>query len=186
MRNFLKQNFWSHGTPLGYVGSLSQKGPPEIFSKWVLFNLSNPLRHPAPLVDPLLTKNLDTAGPWCGRWRRTHTSIRPSRCAAGKNCSNSVLFQVNEEANFIVCGCQDKTLPARMPLDSVFVTDDELCMYHVKEIGDDHDWQNFFLLWSTYLTNAQVIFMIAGFFARWQHNNIYKWKCEKLESFRLQ
>ena len=37
---------------------------PEIFSKWVLFNLSNPLRHPAPLVDPLLTKNLDTAGPW--------------------------------------------------------------------------------------------------------------------------
>ena len=66
MRNFLKQNFWSHGTPLGYVGSLSQKGPPEIFSKWVLFNLSNPLRHPAPLVDPLLTKNLDMAGPWYG------------------------------------------------------------------------------------------------------------------------
>ena len=57
--------FWSHGAPLGYLGSLSQKGHPEIFSKWVLINLSNPLRHPAPLVDPLLTKNLDTAGPWC-------------------------------------------------------------------------------------------------------------------------
>ena len=56
---------WSHGAPLGYLGSLSQKGHPEIFSKWVLINLSNPLRHPAPLVDPLLTKNLDTAGPWC-------------------------------------------------------------------------------------------------------------------------
>ena len=67
MRKFLKKIFWSHGTPLGYLGSLSQKGPPEIFLKWVLFNLSNPLRHPAPLVDPLLTKNLDTAGPWCGR-----------------------------------------------------------------------------------------------------------------------
>ena len=66
MRKFLKKKFWSHGTPLGYLGSLSQKGPPEIFLKWVLFNLSNPLRHPAPLVDPLLTKNLDTAGPWCG------------------------------------------------------------------------------------------------------------------------
>ena len=65
MRKFLKKIFWSHGTPLGYLGSLSQKGPPEIFLKWVLFNLSNPLRHPAPLVDPLLTKNLDTAGPWC-------------------------------------------------------------------------------------------------------------------------
>ena len=48
-----------------YLGPLSQKGRPEIFSKWVLINLSNPLRHPEPLVDPLLTKNLDTAGPWC-------------------------------------------------------------------------------------------------------------------------
>ena len=68
--------------PLGYLGSLSQKGPPEIFLKWVLFNLSNPLRHPAPLVDPLLTKNLDTAGPWCevyffsfsGCWRSRQNS----------------------------------------------------------------------------------------------------------------
>ena len=65
MRKFLRIFFWSHGAPLGYLGSLSQKGHPEIFSKWVLTNLSNPLRHPAPLVDPLLTKNLDTAGPWC-------------------------------------------------------------------------------------------------------------------------
>ena len=66
MRKFLTIFFWSHGTLLGYLGSLSQKGLPEIFSKWVLINLSNPLRHPAPLVDPLLTKKLDTAGPWCG------------------------------------------------------------------------------------------------------------------------
>ena len=66
MRKFLRIFFWSHGTLLGYLGSLSQKALPEIFSKWVLINLSNPLRHPAPLVDPLLTKNLDTAGPWCG------------------------------------------------------------------------------------------------------------------------
>ena len=65
MRKFLRKFFWSHGAPLGYLGSLSQKGHPEIFSKWVLINLSNLLRHPAPLVDPLLTKNLDTAGPWC-------------------------------------------------------------------------------------------------------------------------
>ena len=65
MRKFLRNFFWSHGAQLGYLGSLSQKGHPEIFSKWVLINLSNPLRHPAPLVDPLLTKKLDTAGPWC-------------------------------------------------------------------------------------------------------------------------
>ena len=38
---------------------------PYFLPKWVLINLSNPLRHPVPLVDPLLTKNLDTAGPWC-------------------------------------------------------------------------------------------------------------------------
>ena len=65
MRKFLRKFFWSHGTLLGYLGSLSQKGHPEIFSKWVLTNLSNPLRHPEPLVDPLLTKNLVTAGPRC-------------------------------------------------------------------------------------------------------------------------
>ena len=70
MRKFLRKKFWSHCTPLGYLGSLSQKGLPEIFSKWVLINLSNPLRHPVPLVDPLLTKNLDTAGPWCENARR--------------------------------------------------------------------------------------------------------------------
>ena len=72
MRKILRKIFWSHWTPLGYLGSLSQKGRPKIFSKWVLINLSNPLRHPEPLVDPLLTKNHETAGPRCGvffwRW----------------------------------------------------------------------------------------------------------------------
>ena len=68
MRNF----FGSHGTLLGYLGSLSQKAVPEIFSKWVLINLSNPLRHPAPLVDPLVTKNLDTAGPWCVEYQKKY------------------------------------------------------------------------------------------------------------------
>ena len=66
MRKFLRIFFLSHGALLGYLESLSQKGHPEIFSKWVLINLSNPQRHPTPLVDPLLTKNLDTAGPWRG------------------------------------------------------------------------------------------------------------------------
>ena len=30
-----------------------------------------------------------------------------------------------------------------------------------------------------------MIFFISGFFANWQHINNYKWKCGKLESFRL-
>ena len=77
MRNFLRNFFCSHGTPLGYLGSLSQKGLPEIFSKWVLINLSNPLRHPTPLVDPLLTKNLDTVGPWCEEsWKQSRKSAK--------------------------------------------------------------------------------------------------------------
>ena len=33
MRKFLRNFFWSHGALLGYLGSLSQKGHPEIFSK---------------------------------------------------------------------------------------------------------------------------------------------------------
>ena len=45
MRKFLRIFFWSHGTLLGYLGSLSHKGLPEMFSEWVLINLSNPLRH---------------------------------------------------------------------------------------------------------------------------------------------
>ena len=69
MRKYLRKIFWSHGTPLGYLGSLSRKGRSKIFSKWVLINLSNPLGHPEPLVDPLLTKNLDRAGPWCEIFR---------------------------------------------------------------------------------------------------------------------
>ena len=76
MRKFLRIFFWSHGAPLGYLGSLSQKGHPEIFSKWVLMNLSNPLRHSASLVDPLLTKNLDTAGPWCDLVIVIHSAVK--------------------------------------------------------------------------------------------------------------
>ena len=76
MRKFLRIFFWSHGTLLGYLGSLSQKAVPEIFSKWVLINLSNPLRHPKPLVDPLLTKILDTA---VMVWQLTGRKVNVSR-----------------------------------------------------------------------------------------------------------
>ena len=97
MRKFLKKIFCSHGTPLGYLGSLSQKGPPEIFLKWVLFNLSNPLRHPAPLVDPLLTKNLDTAGPWCGGPRPPTAFF--STFEANKHSSNNLRYECKSLKN---------------------------------------------------------------------------------------
>ena len=35
MRKFLNPKFWSHGTNLGYLGSLNQKALDEIFSKVV-------------------------------------------------------------------------------------------------------------------------------------------------------
>ena len=77
MKKNLRNFFGSYGTLFGYLGSLSLKGLPEIFSKWVLINLSNPLRHPVPLVDPLLTKNLNTAGPWCDCiWKRIILLLR--------------------------------------------------------------------------------------------------------------
>ena len=42
-----------------------QKRHPKIFCKWPRMFYGNPLEAPIPLVAPLLTKNLDTAGPWC-------------------------------------------------------------------------------------------------------------------------
>ena len=45
--------------------------------------------------------------------------------------------------------------------------------------------QNTYNTLETYLANALVIFSIAVFSARWQHINIYKSRCRKLESFRL-
>ena len=106
MRKFLRNFFWSHGAPLGYLGSLSQKGHPEIFSKWVLINLSNPLRHPAPLVDPLLTKKLDTAGPWCaliclGNRIRTELMTRPGKQGKCGGCFHFAEFRGLHEK------CQD-------------------------------------------------------------------------------
>ena len=49
--NFLRETlkkFWSHGTPLGYLGSLSWDPLGRIFSKCVFLNLLNPLGLPIP------------------------------------------------------------------------------------------------------------------------------------------
>ena len=50
--NFLRENFskknWSHGTPLGYLGSLSRDPLGRIFSKCVFLNHLNPLGLPIP------------------------------------------------------------------------------------------------------------------------------------------
>ena len=60
MRKILRQNFWSHGTYLGSLGPLSQKGQDGIFSKQ-LFPFILDLNMCPALVSPfVIEKNLDT------------------------------------------------------------------------------------------------------------------------------
>ena len=48
MRKFFKIFFWSLGTPVGYLGSLSQDPLGRIFSKCAFLNLLSPLALPLP------------------------------------------------------------------------------------------------------------------------------------------
>ena len=51
-------------------------------------------------------------------------------------------------------------------------------------IGTEWHFVLAYRILETYLANAQVIFSIAGFSAKWQHINVFKWRW--LESFKLQ
>ena len=44
--------------------------------------------------------------------------------------------QFNDHRNWTyLCGCHESTIPDIMPLNTEYVSDSELCMYHVIEIG---------------------------------------------------
>ena len=58
MRKILTQKFWSLGTSLGSMGSLSQKGPPEIFSNVVFLHPWGPNKAPSNAFEPLLVEKL--------------------------------------------------------------------------------------------------------------------------------
>ena len=66
MRKFLTENFWSHGTPLGYLGAGSQEAPGLGFSRCQILVIWGPYDLPGLVALQAQAKNLKTAGAWCG------------------------------------------------------------------------------------------------------------------------
>ena len=65
MRKFLGQKFWSHGTPLGSLGSLSQ-GDVSLWFDWHYFLvIRGPCDHPVIVALHAQAEILKTAGAWC-------------------------------------------------------------------------------------------------------------------------
>ena len=58
MKKIWNQNFWSLGTSLGSMGSVSQKGPPEIFSNVVFLHPWGPNKAPSNAFEASLAKKL--------------------------------------------------------------------------------------------------------------------------------
>ena len=49
---------------------------------------------------------------------------------------NRLFGQFNDQRNWTyLCGCHEANIPEIMPLNTEYVSDSELCMYHVIEIG---------------------------------------------------
>ena len=65
MRKNLTQKILSLGTSLGSMGSLSQKGPPEIFSNVVFLHPWGQNKAPNNAFEPLLVKKLKTVPTRC-------------------------------------------------------------------------------------------------------------------------
>ena len=65
MRKILTQKFWSLGTSMGSMGSVSQKGPPEIFSNVVFLHPWGPNKAPSNAFDPSLAEKLITVPTRC-------------------------------------------------------------------------------------------------------------------------
>ena len=66
MRKFFQKKFGPLGPPLGYLGSLSQKGLGKIFSKCVFLNHLSPLGLPIPSYALLPAKKLKKFPRGCG------------------------------------------------------------------------------------------------------------------------
>ena len=65
MRKFFGQKFWSHGTPLGSLGSLSQ-GDVSLWFDWHYFLVIwGPCDHPVIVALHAQAEILKTAGAWC-------------------------------------------------------------------------------------------------------------------------
>ena len=58
MRKILNPKFWSHGTPLGSLGPLSQQDPDKIFSNYQILVIWGPYKPNIPLACESHAKNL--------------------------------------------------------------------------------------------------------------------------------
>ena len=66
LRKFLKKNFWSQGTPLGYLGPGSQEALGLGFYRFQIWVIWGPYDYPALVACQGQAKNPKTAGARCG------------------------------------------------------------------------------------------------------------------------
>ena len=67
MRKFLTENFWSHGTPLGYLGAGSQEALGLGACRFQILVIWGPYDFPVLVACQGQAKSLKTAGAWCGQ-----------------------------------------------------------------------------------------------------------------------
>ena len=65
MRKFLTENFWSHGTPLGYLGAGSQEALGLGACRFQILVIWGPYDFPVLVACQGQAKNLKTAGARC-------------------------------------------------------------------------------------------------------------------------
>ena len=65
MRKILHQKFWSHGTPLGSLGPLSQQDTILGAGQLQILVIWGPYRPPVVVALETHAENLKTAGAWC-------------------------------------------------------------------------------------------------------------------------
>ena len=65
MRKFLSKIFWSHGTPLGSLGALSQQDTILGAGQLQILVIWGPYRPPVVVALETHAENLKTAGAWC-------------------------------------------------------------------------------------------------------------------------
>ena len=66
MRKILDQNFWSHGTPLGSLGPLSQQDTILGAGQLQILVIWGPYRPPVVVALETHAENLKKVGAWCG------------------------------------------------------------------------------------------------------------------------
>ena len=85
MRKFLDGKFWSHGTPLGSMGPLSQKALDKIFSNYQILVIWGPYGPNIPLVYETHAENLKPSSIMkCSRSESTYrNNIFQNNCFKG-------------------------------------------------------------------------------------------------------